>query len=142
MSEKVQVIILSTAENILEVLLLQTNTKRGLFWQNITGGAEDSDPDISHTAKREILEETGLNIPQNQIQSLNYSFSYHDKNRNIRYQEHLFVVVLKAKIKLSISAEHNDYLWKTASKVTSADYGFKSNFDGFLLSLQHVNKRS
>ena len=142
MSEKVQVIILSTAENLLEVLLLQTNPNRGLFWQNITGGVEASDPDISHAAKREILEETGLNISANQIQSLNYSFSYHDKNRNIRYQERFFVVVLDAKIKLSISAEHNDYLWKPASMVTQADYGFKSNFNGLLLSLQHVNKRS
>ena len=44
----------------LDVLLLE-RTGTG-FWQSVTGSREPEDPDFEATARRELLEETGLSI--------------------------------------------------------------------------------
>src|SRR4051812_50068154 len=43
----------------LEVLLLERAKQRGM-WQSVTGSREPDDPDLVATARRELLEETGL----------------------------------------------------------------------------------
>ena len=43
----------------LEVLLLERARQPG-FWQSVTGSREAEDADITATARRELLEETGL----------------------------------------------------------------------------------
>jgi dihydroneopterin triphosphate diphosphatase len=43
----------------LEVLLLERAANPG-FWQSVTGSREPDDPDLEATARRELLEETGL----------------------------------------------------------------------------------
>jgi dihydroneopterin triphosphate diphosphatase len=43
----------------LEVLLLERAANPG-FWQSATGSREPDDPDLEATARRELLEETGL----------------------------------------------------------------------------------
>ena len=45
----------------LQVLLLERAAQPG-FWQSVTGSREPDDPDLSATARRELLEETGLAI--------------------------------------------------------------------------------
>lgn len=45
----------------LEVLLLERAGK-GSLWQSVTGSRELADPDLEATARRELLEETGLSI--------------------------------------------------------------------------------
>jgi len=44
----------------LDVLLLE-RTGTG-FWQSVTGSREPDDPDLEATARRELLEETGLSL--------------------------------------------------------------------------------
>jgi dATP pyrophosphohydrolase len=44
----------------LDVLLLE-RTGTG-FWQSVTGSRETDDPDFEATARRELLEETGLSV--------------------------------------------------------------------------------
>jgi len=43
----------------LQVLLLERAAQPG-FWQSVTGSREPDDPDLLATARRELLEETGL----------------------------------------------------------------------------------
>jgi 8-oxo-dGTP pyrophosphatase MutT (NUDIX family) len=43
----------------LDVLLLERTANPG-FWQSVTGSREPDDPDLEATARRELLEETGL----------------------------------------------------------------------------------
>src|SRR3954451_6269855 len=45
----------------LEVLLLERAAQPG-FWQSVTGSREPDDPDLEATARRELLEETGLTL--------------------------------------------------------------------------------
>ena len=45
----------------LEVLLLERAARPG-FWQSVTGSREPNDPDLAATARRELLEETGLSL--------------------------------------------------------------------------------
>jgi dATP pyrophosphohydrolase len=43
----------------LEVLLIERAANPG-FWQSVTGSREPGDPELEATARRELLEETGL----------------------------------------------------------------------------------
>jgi dATP pyrophosphohydrolase len=43
----------------LDVLLIERAANPG-FWQSVTGSREPDDPDLEATARRELLEETGL----------------------------------------------------------------------------------
>jgi dihydroneopterin triphosphate diphosphatase len=45
----------------LDVLLLERAAQPGL-WQSVTGSRELDDPDLEATARRELLEETGLSL--------------------------------------------------------------------------------
>jgi dATP pyrophosphohydrolase len=45
----------------LDVLLLERAAQPGL-WQSVTGSREPDDPDLSATARRELVEETGLSV--------------------------------------------------------------------------------
>jgi len=45
----------------LDVLLLERARNPG-FWQSVTGSREPDDPDLEATARRELLEETGLSV--------------------------------------------------------------------------------
>jgi dATP pyrophosphohydrolase len=45
----------------LDVLLLERAANPG-FWQSVTGSREPDDPDLAATARRELLEETGLSV--------------------------------------------------------------------------------
>ena len=44
---------------VLEVLLIERASNPG-FWQSVTGSREPDDPDLEATARRELMEETGL----------------------------------------------------------------------------------
>ena len=136
MSEKVQVIIFRQNEGGLEVLLLQTNKQRGLFWQNVTGGVESFDKTLVQAACREVLEETGVYTKSPDIKSLNFSYEYHDSQRSINYTEHIFYVVLPDSAEICISPEHNAYCWKPINRVTKLDYNYSSNYEGFNLAIR------
>jgi len=52
-------VVVHTAQ--LQVLLLERAAQPG-FWQSVTGSREPDDPDLLATARRELVEETGLAV--------------------------------------------------------------------------------
>ena len=56
--ESVLVVIHTAA---LDVLLIERAANPG-FWQSVTGSREPDDPDLEATARRELVEETGLSV--------------------------------------------------------------------------------
>jgi len=52
-------VVIHTAE--LDVLLIERAANPG-FWQSVTGSREPDDPDLEATARRELMEETGLSV--------------------------------------------------------------------------------
>ena len=56
--ESVLVVVHTTA---LDVLLIERAANPG-FWQSVTGSREPDDPDLEATARRELVEETGLSV--------------------------------------------------------------------------------
>ena len=61
------------------------------FWYVVTGGCEDYDDTIEDTVKREVKEETGLNVKENIY--LNWIFKYESLGQSVRnmYMHHLWM---------------------------------------------------
>ena len=136
MLEKVQVVILKKDNESYDTLLLQTNQKRGSFWQNITGGVELNDSSIHHAAQREIKEEIGLELEIQKIISLNQHFEYYDQNRDITYKEHFFVAIIPSKANITLSEEHINFKWVNTKFISLSNYKFESSFAALALALK------
>ena len=139
MSEKVQVVIFKELNEKIEVLLLQTNQNRGQFWQNVTGGKEANDNSNFDAAKREVKEEIGIELDQNDLFDLDKSFNYYDANRNIHYLEHLFMARVYTDA-ITLSPEHQAYRWVSSNAIQANSYKFKSSFQAFLSALDFFHQ--
>lgn len=132
--EKVQVVVIAEGQ----LLLLEFNTNerhnyRG--FQNITGGVEAGENFLT-AAKRELLEETGLNA---EVTKLDLEFHFIDRwDHSIT--EKVFLCVFEKKPPVKISAEHKSYKWIPIGQVHTADYLFASNFEAFQKALEHLNQ--
>lgn len=102
----------------LEVLLLE-RAKRKDFWQSVTGSQEDHEP-LGATARREVLEETGIEAaPQDFIDwRLSNRFEIFPEWRH-RYPagvshnlEHVYSLCVPRRTPIVIApGEHLDHLW-------------------------------
>ena len=94
-----------------KILLLHNNptdpTHGGDFWYTVTGGFEDYDKSGEDAVKREVKEETNLDV--NEMLYLNWIFKYKDKGLNCT--EYLYIsFVEKGTITLD-ETENIDYVW-------------------------------
>jgi 8-oxo-dGTP pyrophosphatase MutT (NUDIX family) len=136
--DKVQVVVIFCLKNTYELLLLQTNEKRGSFWQNVTGGVEEYDADIISAAKRELKEE--LNLNASEVINLDLQFSFHDQ-WNTQVTESSFLAIISDSLKKKISLdpnEHQNYKIINATKVTKSDYKYSSNYEAFEKSMDNL----
>ncbi|MCY4645030.1 MAG: NUDIX domain-containing protein [Bacteriovoracales bacterium] len=130
--KKVQVVIMF--QNLSQslsprVLLLQTNERRGGFWQNVTGSLEGEES-FSQAAKRELGEETGFTKAQ--MFPLDLSLDFYHKGRKTFYTEQCFLAVLKAPSNPQIDPEeHQGFRWIPISQMTPAHYLYENNFKAF-----------
>ena len=101
-----------------DILLLSRADKRN-FWQSVTGSLEQ-DESLLETAKREVLEETGIICENYLLQDWNLSHEYkifsHWQYRygpGVEYNtEHIFGLELPQKLPISLAPEeHNDFKW-------------------------------
>ena len=105
----------------LQVLLLE-RADHPDWWQSVTGSMESGEQP-EQTAVREILEETGLDATQFQLQDWSYSNQYeiYDCFRH-RYApgvthntEHVFGLVVPEKLNITLAPrEHLRYIWLPA----------------------------
>ena len=104
----------------LDILLLSRADKSN-FWQSVTGSLEQDESPLE-TAKREVLEETGIISENFLLQDWNLSHEYkifsHWQYRyapGVEYNtEHIFGLELPKKIPVTLSPnEHIDFKWVT-----------------------------
>lgn len=124
---KVQVVIL--AQNG-KVLLLQTTTLRGAFWQNVTGSVEAGE-DGRIAAARELFEETSFTTP---VRSAHYSFkfehaSYQDPTHQEVCTEEVFYTILSTPQSPRLDPlEHQNFYWKNLNEISVKDYKFTTSW--------------
>ena len=93
-----------------EFLLLKTSDKdlqfHKSFWYVVTGSYEKEDKSKIETVKREVKEETGLNVIQTIY--LDKTFTYESLGSN--YIEYVYLSKVK-KDNIILNEEHIDYKW-------------------------------
>ncbi len=102
----------------LQVLIMERADKTG-FWQSVTGSLENDETPLQ-AAIREVLEETGLNATQYDLQDWHASNVYeiypHWRHRYapgiVENTEHLFGLELPSKLPIKLAPnEHVRYEW-------------------------------
>lgn len=92
-----------------EVLLLETNEKRGCFWQPITGSVEPNEEPLS-AALREAKEETGFSFESKPL-SLEHEFEF-TESRGGSVLESCYMLQAPAKYPPRIDPrEHRAWKW-------------------------------
>lgn len=124
---KVQVVIFAASG---QVLLLQTTTIRGAFWQNVTGSVE-SHEDYTAAAARELAEETSFTTP---VRSAHYGFqfehpSYQDPTQQEICTEQVFYTLLPTPQSPRLDPlEHQTFSWRNLTEVAAQDYKFATSW--------------
>lgn len=96
-------------------ILAKRIPERGGFWQAFTGGEEDFDQgDLRKTVIRELKEEIGIDISENNIINIDNDFSFTDKDGVLR-TETCFGVILSPELKniINLSSEHDSLIFST-----------------------------
>ena len=136
---KVQVVLIYLPEEVsisnAQVLLLQMNDERGAHWQSVTGSVDPGE-NFEQAAKRELIEETGVNAD---IIELDLNFEFHD-----RWGKDVFEKVYLAKVKsipkvVISSDEHQNYKWVNLDDISQKSFGYPSNYQAYLKALEVLN---
>ncbi len=139
-TRKAQVVIaaLDAKSQSLAYLLLQTNVRRGEFWQNVTGKI---DPGESYEdgAIREALEETSLR-PEWIVNFMDLKLSHKfidGRKRDVH--EKSYLLVLDRTFDVTIDPhEHQDYVWVGEPNRNSVEH--EGNFEALLKAREIMMK--
>lgn len=130
-TKKAQVVIAAVdhEQNSFSLLLLQTNQKRGEFWQNVTGKVDENET-FEEGGLREAIEETHLKI-EDMVEMLDLELTYNFIDARKRdVHEESFLLVFDKKWNVIIDPkEHQDFKWVNINDVTQDDVKHKSNFE-------------
>ena len=135
-TKKAQVVLaaIDEASQSFHFLLLQTNERRGSFWQNVTGKVEDGET-IEEGGLREAIEETQLNIEHIiDIIDLGLVYDFIDK-RERKVHEESYLIILDKKWDVKIDPhEHQAFKWISLDEITHESVKFESNLETLLKS--------
>jgi len=130
-TKKAQVVIavIDQPSHSFHFLLLQTNERRGSFWQNVTGKLEDNET-FEEGGLREAIEETQLKIESIvDILSLGLKYEFIDQ-RERKVNEECFLIILDAKWNVVIDpSEHQSYKWVSIDEIKPGIVKFESNLE-------------
>jgi dATP pyrophosphohydrolase len=129
-----------------EVLLLERAARPG-FWQSVTGSLDRKDEPAGEAARREVLEETGIDAALQDFRPwpLAYTFEIFPEWRHrfvpgtTHNTEHVFSLVLPARVPVVVApAEHTASQWLTWKEAAAKCFSW-SNRDaiGILGSAAH-----
>lgn len=110
-------------------LILQTNERRGKFWQNVTGKVEENET-FEEGALREAIEETQLKIESIvDLVDLGLSFNFTDK-RGRKVHEKSFLIILDQTWEVPLDPhEHINSKWIDQDDVKEGIVKFTTNFE-------------
>jgi lipoyl(octanoyl) transferase len=117
-------------------LLLQTNQRRGEFWQNVTGKVEDGES-FEEGALREAIEETGLKIESIvDIIDLNIIHEFTDQ-RGRKVEEKSFLIILDHSWDVKLDPkEHMSCKWVELKDIKTDSVKYQGNFEALAKSIQ------
>jgi 8-oxo-dGTP pyrophosphatase MutT (NUDIX family) len=134
--KKAQVVIaaIDQAGHSFHFLLLQTNVRRGSFWQNVTGKIEDGET-FEEGALREVIEETSLQVESIvDIISLGLKYEFVDQ-RERKVHEESFLIIVDKKWETKIdSDEHQSFKWVGTNDIVRDSVKYESNFETLVKS--------
>ena len=124
--KKVQVVVVTSSK---KALLLQTNKRRGSFWQNITGGVNGNEEFIE-AAKRELKEETKFS-QDNLVSLKEIEFTYEFMDQyGYNVEERCFLAIFHDSWDVEFDPnEHRNYKWICSEELKNQDIKFPSNFE-------------
>ncbi|MCF7520753.1 dihydroneopterin triphosphate diphosphatase [Neisseria sp. ZJ106] len=105
-------------------ILLIERTKPAGFWQSVTGSLEPGET-VAQTARREVWEETGIALDENQLhdwhESSVYEIYHHWRHRYppgvFENREHIFSARIDRQTPVTLNPqEHTAYAWFTAAE--------------------------
>lgn len=130
-TKKAQVVLaaIDSRSQDFKLLLLQTNERRGKFWQNVTGKVE-GDETFEEGALREAIEETQLNVESIvDMVDLGLVYEFTD-TRGRKCREKCFLIVLDKVWDIKIDPkEHQDFKWISPDEIKSGIVEYASNFE-------------
>lgn len=134
MHKKVCVVLFRVLEGQVHLLRLKTTPKRGEDWAHVTGSVEKGEK-FAEGAKRELLEETGLDLA---VHPSTFEHKFHDQfNRDVH--EKIFWAVLDEDQTINLDGkEHTEYEWVPLSHVSEQTYSFNSHFQAFIHVLREA----
>lgn len=103
-----------------EVLLLQRGPEKGSVWQPVTGNVEPGE-DLGGAARREFEEETGL-AGQGALRPTGFvhRFDKAGPDGPRRFEEHVYVAVVRLGARVRLSREHVGSRWLPAEEALAA----------------------
>jgi len=114
-NNQIEVIVFIKSESGCKYLILKRNSKKGDFWQPITGNVEFGES-FEDATRRELMEETGITKVKRSF-DLEYTFSFHDDNRT--QTERVFCVEVLEGTTINLSSEHTAYKWVSKDEALS-----------------------
>ena len=141
--KKVQVVTMTQSPNgEAFALRMQTNVKRGQFWQNITGGVDRGEK-FKNAAIREFCEETSLT--ENDIvdfRDLGLDFRFYDQYQtDVKERVYLVTISYESLDKIKLDPkEHDQYEWTELSKISKQSFKFYSNYLSLLMAKFEVER--
>jgi len=133
-TKKAQIILAANdqASQSFYFLLLQTNEKRGSFWQNVTGKVESNET-FEEGGLREAIEETALSVDSIvEMVSLGLSYDFVDQHKR-KVHEESFLMILDQKWDVKIDPhEHQGFKWIPVDAINPDVVKYESNFETLL----------
>lgn len=105
------------------------------YWQPVTGGRGPDEPCVE-ACLREVLEETGVSLLEEQLEVVIPEFSFCIPEARIELRKPIYLARVRAE-KVVLSAEHIAYYWFDAQDV-DAHLHWDSNRESFRQVLAHT----